>query len=71
MTKQAIAHTYHQLMPAVAKGTCCIWDDKKAETLKSIWGELSASLSGWHMYLAACRLPVPWVWSNSWVILAV
>lgn len=49
----------------------CIWVDKEAETLKSTRGELNSPLNGWHMFLAAPRLPVPGLETNSWVTLAV
>lgn len=72
MAKQAIAHIHdHQLVQAVTKGALCIWAGQEAKTLKSIRGELSSPLNGWHMFLAAPRLPVPWVYTDSWVILAV
>lgn len=59
-SKQAIANIFdHWLISAVTQRTFCVWTDKKAETWKPIWGELNAALNGWHMYLAARRLPIP------------
>lgn len=59
-SKQAIANIFdHWLISAVTQRTFCVWADKKAETWKPIWGELNAALNGWHMYLAARRLPIP------------
>lgn len=59
-SKQAIANIFdHWLLSAVTQRTFCVWPDKKAETWKPIWGELNAAPNGWHMYLAARRLPIP------------